>query len=39
MPDGAAFLSKPFTPDVVREHLLKILPKGRRPEPLEKGAD
>ena len=39
MPDGAAFISKPFTADVVREHLLKVLPEGRRPEPLEKGAD
>lgn len=39
MPDGALFISKPFTPDVVREHLLKILPEGQRPEPLEKGAD
>ena len=39
MPDGAAFISKPFTPDVVREHLMKILPEGRRPEPLEKGVD
>ena len=39
MPDGAVFISKPFTADVVREHLLKVLPEGRRPEPLEKGAD
>ncbi|SNR67958.1 response regulator [Paracoccus sediminis] len=39
MPDGALFIRKPFTPDVVREHLLKILPEGRRPEPLGKGVD
>ena len=39
MPDDAAFISKPFTADVVREHLLQILPEGRRPEPLEKGVD
>ena len=39
MPDGALFIRKPFTAEVVREHLLKILPEGRRPEPLEQGAD
>lgn len=39
IPDGAFFISKPFTPDVVREHLLKILPERQRPEPLENGAD
>lgn len=39
MPDGAEFISKPFTAEVVHEHLLKILPEGRRPEPLDKGAD
>ena len=39
MPDGAAFISKPFTADVVHEHLRKILPEGQRPEPLKNGAD
>lgn len=39
MPEAADFMSKPFTDDVVRAHLLKNLPEGRRPEPLEKRAD
>ena len=39
MPDDAEFISKPFTNEVVRAHLLKILPEGRRPESREKGAD
>ena len=39
MPDGALFISKPFTADLVREHLLKIFPEGQRPEPLENEAD
>jgi hypothetical protein len=39
MPGGAEFITKPFTSDVVREHLLKILPEGQRPEPLITGAD
>ena len=38
MPDNAEFISKPFTDDVVRDHLLKILPEGHRPEPLVNGA-
>ena len=39
MPDGAEFISKPFTAEVVLDHLRKILPEGRRPEPLDRGAD
>ncbi|MCZ0964579.1 response regulator [Paracoccus benzoatiresistens] len=39
MPEGAAFISKPFTSEVVLEHLRKILPDGRRPERLKNGAD
>lgn len=39
MPDGAEFISKPFTADVVLDHLQKILPEGRRPEPLKKSAE
>ena len=38
MPADAEFISKPFTTDVVHEHLRKILPGGQRPEPLGKGA-
>lgn len=39
MPGGAEFITKPFTSDVVRKHLLKIPPEGQRPEPLITGAD
>lgn len=39
LPEGAEFISKPFTSQVVHEHLLKILPEGRRPEPLAQAAD
>jgi CheY-like chemotaxis protein len=39
MPEGAVFISKPFTADVIIEHLRIILPKGQRPSPLENGAD
>jgi DNA-binding NtrC family response regulator len=34
MPDGAVFISKPFSADVVYERLNEILPDGRKPEPL-----
>jgi CheY-like chemotaxis protein len=39
MPAGAVFISKPFTADVIYEHLRSILPEGHRPAPLEQGAD
>ncbi|MCZ0964204.1 hypothetical protein [Paracoccus benzoatiresistens] len=39
IPDGALFISKPFTADGVREYLMKILLDGRRPEPLKRGSD
>ena len=39
LPDGAEFISKPFTDNVVRDHLLKILPEGSRPESLTNSAD
>jgi CheY-like chemotaxis protein len=34
MPAKATFLSKPFTATMIRNHLGKILPDGRKPEPL-----
>ena len=34
MPDGARFIGKPFSAEMVHEHLHEILPDDRRPEPL-----
>jgi CheY-like chemotaxis protein len=34
MPAKATFLSKPFTATMIHNHLRKILPDGRKPEPL-----
>jgi CheY-like chemotaxis protein len=34
MPDGARFIGKPFTADMVHDHLKEILPDGQKPEPL-----
>ncbi|MEH3061516.1 MAG: response regulator [Methylobacterium radiotolerans] len=34
MPEGARFIGKPFTADMVHDHLKEILPDGRKPEPL-----
>lgn len=34
MPDGARFINKPFTADMVHDHLKEILPEGRKPAPL-----
>ena len=34
MPDGARFIGKPFTTDMVHDHLKEILPDGQKPEPL-----
>ena len=39
IPDGAAFISKPFTADVVHAHLRKIVSEGQFSEPLKKGSD
>lgn len=36
MPQGARFVRKPFSADVVYDHLQAILPDGRKPEPLRK---
>jgi DNA-binding NtrC family response regulator len=34
MPEGACFIGKPFTADMVHDHLREILPDGQKPEPL-----
>jgi CheY-like chemotaxis protein len=34
MPDGARFIGKPFTADMVHDHLREILPDGQKPDPL-----
>lgn len=42
MPEGACFIGKPFTADMVHDHLQEILPDGRKPAPLrrrERGAE
>ncbi len=36
MPDKARFIAKPFSAELVRNHLQEILPNGRKPEPLKK---
>lgn len=36
LPDGAVFIQKPFSADVVHQHLLDLLPDGRKPEPLKR---
>lgn len=34
MPEGARFIGKPFTAEMVHDHLKDILPDGQKPEPL-----
>ena len=34
MPEGARFIGKPFTAEMVHDHLKEILPDGQKPEPL-----
>lgn len=36
MPEGAVFIGKPFSADVVHDRLLKMLPDGDKPEPLKR---
>lgn len=36
MPDGACFIGKTFTAEMVHDHLRDILPDGRKPEPLKR---
>ncbi|RYH27785.1 MAG: response regulator [Alcaligenaceae bacterium] len=38
LPNGAVFISKPFTSDVVYDRLQEILPDGAKPEPLRRRA-
>lgn len=35
LPAGAVFVAKPFSAEVVYEHLQQILPDGKKPEPLK----
>lgn len=35
LPAGAVFLDKPFSAQIVHDHIDKILPDGRKPEPLK----
>lgn len=37
LPERTEFISKPFSADVVRAHLRKLLPDGRQPSPLKRG--
>ncbi len=34
LPDGALFLGKPFSAQMVHKHLQQILPDGKKPQPL-----
>ena len=34
MPDKARFIGKPFSAELVRNHLREILPDGQKPQPL-----
>ncbi|MGH1570902.1 response regulator [Methylobacterium sp. P31] len=36
LPEGACFLGKPFSAEMVHNHLKEILPDGQKPEPLRK---
>ena len=38
LPDGARFISKPFSTEVVHHHLREVLPDERKPKPLRKPA-
>lgn len=36
LPNGAVFISKPFSAQVVHEHLAELLPEGQKPELLKR---
>jgi CheY-like chemotaxis protein len=36
MPEGAIFVSKPFSADIVHDQVHRLLPDGRKPEPLKR---
>jgi hypothetical protein len=38
LPAGAIFVRKPFSADVVYDHLQQLLPDGKKPEPLKQRA-
>jgi len=38
LPQGAIFVRKPFSADVVHDHLQRLLPDGKKPEPLKQRA-
>lgn len=38
LPDGAVFVSKPFSAEVVHDRLRQLLPDRRKPEPLKRTA-
>lgn len=38
LPPGAVFVRKPFSADVVYDHLQRLLPDGKKPEPLKQRA-
>jgi CheY-like chemotaxis protein len=38
LPDGAVFVSKPFSAEVVHARLQELLPDGQKPEPLKRRA-
>ena len=38
LPPGAVFVRKPFSADVVYDHLQRLLPNGKKPEPLKQRA-
>jgi FixJ family two-component response regulator len=35
LPEGAVFLDKPFSAQMVHDHIDRILPDGQKPEPLK----
>ena len=37
LPEGACFIGKPFTAEMVHDHLRDILPDGQKPAPLRDG--
>ena len=37
LPDGATFIAKPFSAELVVDHLQQLLPDGKKPEPLKRG--
>jgi CheY-like chemotaxis protein len=38
LPDGAVFIRKPFSAEIVQERLIELLPDGHKPEPLKRKA-